>query len=409
MRRVVDRCAALDVHKKTVVAAVRTPDQQEVRTFGTMTRELLAMRDWLRDLGVTHIAMESTGVYWKPVFNLLEDRGFELVVVNARHVKMVPGRKTDVKDAEWLAELLQHGLLKPSFIPNREQRELRELVRYRKSLTEDRSRVVARIQKVLEGANIKLGDVASSVVGMSGRAILEELAAGNEDPEAMAGLALSNLRGKTAQLVEALSGSMRGHQRFMLRTQLDLLAAMDEQLQAIDAEVEQRMLPFQAAIDLLDEIPGVARLTAEQILVEIGTDMSRFPTAEHFASWARLCPGTHESAGQRRPASTGQGNRYLRTALSGAVVNAVRASRAKPNFFAARYKRLAARRGPNRARIAVAHSLLVAIYHMLRNGTHFEDLGANHWDEHHRDAVARRTVERLERLGYAVTLQRVPA
>lgn len=409
MKRMAERGAALDVHKKNVVAAVRTPELQETRTFGTMTRDLEALRTWLQECRVTHVAMESTGVYWKPVFNLLEDRGFALLVVNARHVKAVPGRKTDVKDAEWLAELLQYGLLRPSFIPNREQRELRELVRYRKSLTEDRTRVVERIQKVLEGANIKLGDVASNVVGMSGRAILEQLAAGNDDPEAMAGLALSNLRGKTAQLAQALEGSMRPHQRFMLRTQLDLLAAMDEQLQAIDAEVEQRMAPFQAAIDLLDEIPGIARLTAEQILVEIGTDMSRFPTPAHFASWARVCPGTHESAGHRRPSGVGPGNPYLRSALVGAVVNAVRASRAKPNFFAARYKRLAARRGPGRARIAVAHSLLVAIYHMLRDGSHFEDLGANHWDEHHRDSVARRTIQRLERLGYSVTVERVSA
>ena len=405
MKPVHERCCALDVHKKTVVAAVKTPEGRQTRTFGTMTGELLAMADWLAELRVTHVAMESSGVYWRPIFNLLEGGDFELLVVNARHVKAVPGRKTDVKDAEWLVELLEVGLLKPSFIPNREQRELRELVRYRRSLIQERARLVTRVQKVLEGANIKLGDVASDVVGKSSRAMLRELIAGNTDVAAMAELAQSNLRAKKDRLEKALVGSVRPHHQFLLNSQLELLEAIEAQLAAIDQEVEQQMRPFQAAIDLIDEIPGIGRQSAEQILVEIGIDMTRFPTAGHFASWARVCPGTYESAGKRRATGTGGGNPWLRSALVEAVLGAVRASRAKPNFFAARYHRLAARRGPKRAAMAVAHTMLVAIYHMLRDGTHYVDLGANHWDQHHRESVAQRSIRRLQQLGYNVTVE----
>jgi transposase len=406
MRPLHERCCALDVHKKTVVAAVITPELKDTRTFGTMTNELLAMADWLSQCRVTHIAMESSGVYWKPIFNLLEGRGFELLVVNARHVKAaVPGRKTDVKDAEWLAELLSFGLLRPSFVPSREQRELRELTRFRTTLIEERARVITRVQKVLEGANIKLGDVASNVVGMSGRAMLRELIAGNTDVRAIAQLAKSNLRLKREQLAESLVGTIGPHQRFLLKSQLDLLDVMDAQVEAINVEVEKRMRPFQAAIDLIDGIPGIGRQTAEQILAEIGNDMTRFPTAAHLASWARVCPGTNESGGRRHNTSTGNGNPWLRSTLIETVLGAVRASRTKPNFFAARYKRLAVRRGPKRAAMAVAHTMLIAVYNMLRNGVHYEELGANHWDEHHRESVALRSIKRLEQLGYKVTIE----
>jgi transposase len=407
MRPVHERCAALDVHKKTVVAAVITPEGRHVRSFGTMTAELHDLAGWLAELQVTHVAMESTGIYWRPVFNVLEGREFELMVVNARHVKAVPGRKTDVKDAEWLVDLLTYGLLRPSFIPNRSERELRELVRYRKTLIEERARLVTRIQKILEGGNIKLGDVATNIGGKSGRAILRELVAGNTDVNAMAELAQSNMRPKREQLARSLVGTFGSRQRFLVQSQLELLEVIEVQIAAMSEEVEVRMRPLQPAIDLIDQIPGIARQSAEQILAETGADMTRFPTAAHFSSWARVCPGTHESAGKRRNTSTGQGNPWLRSTLVECALGAVRASRAKPKFFAARYKRLASRRGPKRAAMAVAHSMLVSIYHMLRDGTHYEDLGSTHWDERHRQSVAQRSVRRLEQLGYRVTVEEV--
>lgn len=405
MRTVHERCSALDVHKKTIVACAITPEGQETVTFGTMTRDLLQLSDWLSGKGIRVVAMESTGVYWKPVFNILEAQEFELVVVNARHVKAVPGRKTDVKDAEWLADLLRHGLLKASFIPNRWQRELRELVRYRKTLVEERARLISRVAKLLEGANIKLGDVASDVMGMSGRAMLKELAAGNTDAHAIAQLALSNLRTKRDQLEHALTGSVGAHQRFMLHSQIRLVEQIEVEIDAVNLEVEERVRPFQAAVSLIDEIPGIGQRTAEQILAETGIDMSRFPTAAHFASWARVCPGNNESAGKRHYASTGRGNPYLRTALIEAALGAVRAGRSKPNFFSARYQRLAARRGSKRAAMAVAHSILVAIYRILSDGAHFHDLGPHFHDEQRRERVVRRSVQRLQELGYRVTIE----
>jgi len=407
MKAVHQRCCGLDVHKKTVVACVLSGKGRETRTFGTMTRDLLELAVWLEKERVSHVAMESTGVYWKPVFNILEGRRFQLLVVNARYVKAVPGRKTDVKDAEWLAELLRHGLLRPSFVPDRPQRELRELVRYRRTLIQEKARLITRIQKLLEGANIKLGDVASNVMGLSGRAMLKELASGNRDAAAMAELAMSNLRTKRAELEQALTGSVGPHQEFLLHSQIRMVEQIETELEAIDEEVEKRMLPFAAAVDLIDAIPGIGRHGAEQILAETGTDMTRFASPEHFASWARVCPGNNESGGKRHNTSTGLGNPWLRSALIEAALGAVRAGRAHPNFFAARYRRLAGRRGTRKAAMAVAHSILIAIYHMLRDGAHFEDLGATHWDEHHRESVARRSVHRLQQLGYRVTIEEV--
>lgn len=409
MQVVHERCAGLDVHKRTVVVCVLVPEGREVRTFGTMTRELMEMVDWLLGKGVTHVAMESSGVYWRPLFNLLEGRGVELLVVNARHVKAVPGRKTDVKDAEWLADLLRHGLLRASFVPDRSQRELRELVRYRKTLVEERARMVTRIQKVLEGANIKLSSVASNVVGKSGKAMLEQLAAGNEDAEAMAELALSNLRSKRGQLREALFGSMGEHQRFMLKSHLHLVEEMDAEIEAVNAQLGERMRPFESQIALLDQIPGIGTTSAQQILAEIGVDMSRFPTADHLASWARVCPGMNESGGKRHPASTGAGNPWLRSTLIEVALAAVKAGRRQPNFFSARYHRLSTRRGPKRAAMAVAHSLLIAIYNMLRNGSYFVDLGPTHYDQRRRDLIAKRSVRRLEDLGYKVSIEEAVA
>jgi transposase len=409
MQVVHERCAGLDVHKRTVVVCVIVPEGREVRTFGTMTRELLEMVDWLLGKRVTHVAMESSGVYWRPLFNVLEGRGVELLVVNARHVKAVPGRKTDVKDAEWLADLLRHGLLKASFVPDRSQRELRELVRYRKTLVEEHARMVTRIQKVLEGANIKLSSVASNVVGKSGKAMLEQLAAGNEDAEAMAELAWSNLRSKRGQLREALVGSMGAHQRFMLQSHLRLVEKMEAEIESVNAQLEERMRPFESQIGLLDQIPGIGITSAQQILAEIGVDMSRFPTAGHLASWARVCPGLNESGGKRHPASTGAGNPWLRSTLIEVALAAVKAGRRQPNFFSARYHRLSARRGPKRAAMAVAHSLLIAIYNMLRNGSYFVDLGPTHYDQRRRDLIAKRSVRRLEELGFKVSIEEAVA
>jgi transposase len=405
VRTVYERCCGLDVHKKSVVACVLTPEGQETVSFGTMTRDLLRLADWLQGRGVRQVAMESTGVYWMPIYNVLEERGFEVLVVNARHVKAVPGRKTDVKDAEWLADLLRHGLLRGSFIPERWQRELRELVRYRKALVEERSRLVTRVQKLLEGANLKLGDVASDVMGRSARAMLKEVAAGNTDVTAMAELARTNLRRKRPQLEQALLGSVRAHQRFMLQSQIRLVEQIEAEIKVVNREVEARMRPFQVALALLDEIPGIAQRSAEQILAEIGIEMERFPSAAHLASWARLCPGNKQSADKRQHASTGVGNPYLRSALIEAALSAVRAGRTKPNFFAARYHRLAARRGPKRAALAVAHSMLIALYHMLKDGTHFHDLGPDYLDERRKQALVRRSVRRLQELGYRVTIE----
>ncbi len=397
-----ERCAGLDVHRDTVVACAITPEAREVRTFAAVTEGLLELADWLAERSVTHVAMESTGVYWKPVHDLLEGGGPELLVVNARHMHAVPGRKTDVRDAEWIADLLRHGLLRGSFIPDRPQRELRELVRYRRRLIDERGREVQRLHKVLEGANIKLGAVAADLMGVSGRAMLEAIVAGLDDAEALAGLARGRLRSKHDRLVAALRGLLGEHQRRMLGAQLRHIDFLDAEIATLSADVAEWMRPFGVAVALVDSIPGIALRTAEAILAETGVDMSRFPSAAHLASWARVCPGTDESAGKRRPGSTGKGNAWLRTAL---VEAAHAAARTKGTYLAAQYKRIAARRGAGRAAVAVGHSILVIVYHLLRDGIVYQDLGATWFDERDRSATVRRTVRRLEVLGYRVTLE----
>jgi transposase len=410
MEVVFPRCCGLDIHKRTVVACriVSGPDappQKDVRTFGTMTDDLLALADWLAAAGVTHAALEATGVYWQPLWNLLEDR-FALLLVNASHVRQVPGRKTDVKDAEWLADLLRHGLLRASFVPPRPQRELRELTRYRTSLVRERSREANRIQKTLEGANLKLGDVASNVLGVSGQAILRALVAGTTDPAALAELARGRLRDKRADLERALAGAVGPHQRFLLGEQLRHLAALDDSIARVSAEIAARVRPVAAALEALDTIPGVARRTAEALVAEVGTDLARFPSAAHLASWAGLCPGNHQSAGKRQSGRTRKANPWLRAALTEAAQGA---GRTKQTYLGAQYRRLAARRGAKRAAVAVGHSILVIAYHLLTTGEVYTDLGPNYFDERARDAVQRRLVRRLEALGYAVQLQRPAA
>jgi transposase len=396
-----ERCAGLDVHRDTVVACLITPEGRELRTFGTMTEDLLGLADWLVSRRVSHVAMESTGVYWKPVYNLLEGTGIELLVVNARHIKAVPGRKTDVRDAEWIADLLRHGLVRGSFIPDRPQRELRELVRYRKRLVEERGREAQRLHKTLEGANVKLGAVASDILGVSGRAMLTAIVEGRDDPEALASLARGRLRDRHARLAAALRGLIGPHQRRLLASQLRHVDFLDAEIADLSAEIEERMRPFEPAIELAATTPGIGRRSAEAILAEIGTDMGRFPSDRHLASWARMCPGMDESAGKRGSGATGPGNRWLRSAL---IEAAHSAARTKHTYLAAQYRRLAGRRGANRAAVAVGHTILVALYHMLRDGIGYEDLGATWFDERDRRATVRHAVRRLEALGYRVTL-----
>lgn len=402
MRVLHDRCAGLDVHKKTVVACVITPEGREIRTFSTMTEDLLALVDWLQERGCRVVAMESTGVYWKPVFNLLEAAELEPIVVNAQHIKAVPGRKTDVKDAEWIAELLQHGLLRSSFIPARPQRELRELVRYRRSLVQERAREASRLQKVLEGANLKLSSVASDVLGRSGRDMLQAIIEGTEDPEALTALARGRLREKSEQLRQALRGLVGPHQRFLLQEQLSHIEELEARIERLSVEIGARLAPFDPLLELLDTIPGVGRRVAEDTLAEIGTDMSQFPTDRHASSWAKVCPGNHRTAGKAKREHVGGGNRWLRATL---VEAARAAARTKDTFLAAQYHRLARRIGDKRAAMAVAHSILVIAYHVIRDRKPYQELGATFHDQRSKNAVVRRLTRRLEGLGYDVTVQ----
>jgi transposase len=400
------QCCGLDVHKQSIVACLLVPGTdgqpaKTIRSFGTTTDQILALVDWLQQAGCTHVAMESTGVYWKPVYNLLEGL-FELLVVNAQHIKQVPGRKTDIKDAEWIATLLRHGLLRGSFIPPAPQRELRDLTRYRTTLVQDRARTVQRLQKVLEDANLKLDSVVSDLQGVSARAMLQALAEGTTDPTQLADLARGRLREKRPALEAALAGRVTAHHRFLLAEQLSQLDYLDEAIERVSAEVTERMRPFQEALTVLDSAAGVNQRIAEIIVAELGVDLTRFPSAKHLASWLGLCPGNHESAGKRRSGQTRQGNRWLRQAL---IEAAHGAARMKGSYLQAQYRRLAARRGRKRAIVAVAHSLVVSLYHMLTRKETYQDLGPTYLDERDRARVERRAVRRLEGLGYKVTLE----
>ena len=401
MRVVHDRCCGMDVHKKTVSACVITPKGKSIKTFGTYTDDLLRLADWLKEQKVTHVAMESTGVYWKPVFNILESEGFTVLVVNARHIKQVPGRKTDVKDAEWIADLLRHGLLTGSFIPNREQRELREVVRYRRSLIEERSRELNRIEKVLEGANIKLSSVVTDISGVSSLSMIQALIDGVEDPKELSEMARGKLRKKSEELERALVGRIGPHQKTMLSTQLSHIDFLNSQIAGLDAEIEERMRPFEEELTLLETIPGVGRRSSEEIIAEIGVDMSRFPTDGHLASWAGMSPGNNESAGKRKSGKTAGGNKHLRATL---VQCAHAGARCKDTYFKAKYGRVSARRGAKRAAVAVGHDILTSCYHILKKKEPFRDLGPNHFLELKRAYAVSSAVHRLQSLGYDVTL-----
>jgi transposase len=406
-------CCGIDVHKDTVVACVRRLKpggkiDHEVRTFDTTTRGLLDFGDWLATTDATAAAMESTGVYWKPVWNLLEERTnvdgelIELMLVNAKHVKNVPGRKTDVKDCQWLAQLLSAGLLSPSFVPDRPQRELRDLTRQRVQLIQDKVRVANRLQKQLEDANIKLASVASDVLGKSGRKMLHALIEGKKTPAQMADLAMLKLRDKIPQLTLALNGRVTVHHRFMLKSLLEQVEHLEKVIDSFDRQIEAVMTPLEReAVERLDEIPGFDHRAAEIVLAEIGTDMSRFATAGHLSSWAGMCPGNNQSAGKRRSGRMTDGSKWLKRALN---QTGWAAARKKGSYFQAQHRRLTKRRGPKRATMAVGHSQLCVVYEMLKNNSRYADLGGTYFDTRNEDKVKDKMIARLQAMGYKVTL-----
>ena len=392
-------CCGIDVHKSLIVACLRTGGKRELREFGTMTWEIKELAHWLTEAGCEMAAMESTGPYWKPLYNLFELLGLDAMIVNAAHMKAVPGRKTDVKDAEWIADLLQHGLLRASFVPSREQRELRELTRYRKSIIEERSRELNRLQKVLEGANIKLGSVVKDIQGKSARRLLERLAAGEpmDDCGEISRLLHSSLLPRLDEIMASLDGIITPLQRELLARILDHISDLDRRIHELDQMAETYMSELQPDIVELCRMPGIGQRSAEVILAEIGADMSRFPSEAHLSSWAGVCPGNHKSAGKRYHGRTRNGNKTLKSML---VQCAKSASRSKGSYFSAQYQRIAARRGKNRAAMAVAHSMLVAIYHILKDKVPFRDLGPDYFDAFHREHKIRSYLKRLQALGW---------
>jgi transposase len=407
MRRVLEHCAALDVHKKQLTACARVlgpgGELEELTvTFSTMAGDLLALRDWLKQLGVTHVAMEATGVYWKPVYYALED-DFDLLLVNAQHVKNVPGRKTDTTDAQWLCQLLECGLLRASFVPPKPIRELRDLTRYRKSLIRERASEANRLQKTLEDAGIKLSSVASDVLGVSGRLMLEALVSGTRDPEVLAELARGTLRKKLPALKQALAGQFKPHHTLIVAHILAHLDYLDAAIATLTAEVEERLAPFADKAELLTTITGVAERNSQVIIAELGPDMSRFATDRHAASWVSICPGNDESAGKRRSGRTRRGNPHLRAAL---VESANAAARSKNTYLRAQYEQVKRRRGHKKAIVAVAHSILIAAYHILKDDVPYQDLGGDYFTRRaDRNRIAKRLVAQLERLGHTVTLE----
>jgi transposase len=403
------RCAGLDVHKASVVACVMlTADNgtatQETKTFGTTTAEILALGDWLRSQGVTIAAMESTGVYWKPIHNLLEGQ-LELLLVNAQHIKAVPGRKTDVADAAWIADLLRHGLLRGSFVPPKPQRELRELTRHRTNLVERRAQSANELHKILESTNIKLGNVVSDLTGVSATEMLQALVAGQTDAAVLAELGRGQLKHKKPQLQAALRGELRPHHKLIISQLLADLSWCEEQVAEVSAEIAARLKEQNELMDRLDEIPGVNQRIAEIILAEVGSDVKRFPTAQHLISWAGLCPGNNESAGRRKSSRIRPGNRSLRRGL----IEAAQAGRRKKgSYLSALFGRLAGKRGKKRALIAVGRTILQAAYHLIERGGRYADLGADYYDRRNPADLARRLAKRIEKLGYAVSLQAQP-
>ena len=392
-------CCGIDVHKKIIVACLNNGGEQELREFGTTTSEIKTMANWLTESGCEMIAMESTGVFWKPLYNLFELMDLDAIVVNAAHMKALPGRKTDVKDAEWIADLLRHGLLKPSYIPSREQRELREITRYRKSLTEERCRETNRLQKILEGANIKLDSVVKDINGKSARKLLERIIEDDipTNEEEVSQIVYGRLRTKLGELLTAIEGITTPLQRKLLAQVVDHIDDLNRRIANLDKLVQDYMAEYEAAIAALCDIPGIAKRSAEVILAEIGLDMSRFPSAAHLCSWAGVCPGNYQSAGRRKHGKTTKGNKALKTILTQCAKSA---KTVKSSYFSAQYQRIAARRGKNRATLAVAHSMLIAIYHILSDKVAFRDLGADYYDSFNRDRKINSYLKRLKALGW---------
>lgn len=405
MQVLYSRCAGLDVHKKTVTGCVRLVSEDavttQVKTFATTTAGLLVLSEWLSENGCTHVAMEATGVYWRPVWHVLEDGEFELVLANAAHIKNVPGRKSDVKDCQWIVELLAHGLIRGSFVPDGQTQELRNLLRTRKQLVRERTRHIQRIHKTLEDANIKLDGALADVLGKSGRAMLDAIVAGESDPARLAALAHKGVKCSPVELREALRGRVTDDHRFLLQIHLGQIDALDTSIASIDRKVEAKLAPFRTAVELLSTIPGVSRLSAEVIVSEIGTDMSRFPSVGHLLSWAGLCPRSDESAGKRRSRRLRKGATWLKTAL---VQCAHAARRKKQSYLQAQFLRLQSRRGPQKAVCAVAASILTAAYHMLKTGTLYTDLGPDHFHRRSNTTQTQRLVRRLQNLGYTVEI-----
>ncbi len=400
-----ERCAGLDVHKDTVVACVRIAAgrtaQRTVRTFATTTGALLELHDWLQGHGVTHVAMEATSVYWKPVWHLLED-SFELVLANAAHIKAVPGRKTDMNDATWIADLLAHGLIRPSFVPPTPIQELRDLTRARKQLVQDRTRYIQRIQKVLEDANVKLDSFITDLLGKSGRAVLDAIVEGHTDPELLVSRTTGRLKASRQELLEALRGRVTSHHRFMIKLQLRQIDQIDQSIEELEAQAREAVAPFRHRVEQLTAIPGISETAATVLLAEIGTDMSVFPSAAHLLSWAGMCPRSDESAGKRRSTRLRHGAPWLKATL---VQIAWPASRSKNSYFRALFHRLKARRGPKKAIVAVAASILTTVYHLLRDGTLYQDLGPAHFDTLNRERAAKSLVRRLQALGFEVDVR----
>lgn len=410
MQVVYPRCCGLDVHQKSVTACVMLTDgegrvQTKVCTFSTMTADLVALGRWLTSLEVTHVAMESTGVYWRPVYNILEGTQ-EVLLVNAQHVRAVPGRKTDVKDSEWLADLLRHGLLTGSFIPPAPIRALRELTRYRATLVQQHTREINHLHKTLEGANIKLGAVVSKLLGVSSRAMLAALIAGEQDPEVLSQLARGPMRAKLPELRRALTGRVQPHHLIVLEQILVQIDALEGSIARLEEEIERRLAAYQEEVTLLQTIPGIGKVAAATIIAEVGTDMSRFPTAKHLAAWAGLCPGNRQSGGKRLPSKAREGDTWLKAALGEA---AWAVARKHDSYLAAQYHRLARRRGKQKAIVAVAHSMLVIAYHVLQEHTPYRDLGTDYFEQLDATRIERHHVHRLEALGYEVSLTKKAA